>query len=240
MESIRILQDTYEMLYAITPAVSELLEAEMPKISNWNTKCKSVLNKHTKGQIKNWSYFFELDLYYQLVLLQDLWDELENYSDSLFFSEKNKSLFISSNNNSVLHIRNEVAHPENWGYESIIVDDFNLWKNTLKKAANALNYDLDELIADLHEQEKEKLLSMILEKVINPALQCETLDSKTKESVKNTKERLEIQNRASGIIAFFEDALRSKGGMSIMEKLHENGLIAFEDIKDDIKKIYYG
>ena len=80
----------------------------------------------------------------------------------------------------------------------------------------------------------------IEKKVINPALESGLLDKRTNKSVKETKERLEIQETAEGIIAFFEDALRASGGIKIKDKLHEKHLTAFEDIADDIFKMYYG
>ena len=76
MESIRILQDAYEKLYALTEPVANLLERELTKVSDWKQKCDYVLSRRN-CKVKEWNYFYELDLYYLLVLLEAGWEELE-------------------------------------------------------------------------------------------------------------------------------------------------------------------
>ena len=75
--------------------------------------------------------------------------------------------------------------------------------------------------------------------VINPALASDNLSEDMKLRIINTKDRLEKQNTAEGIIAFFTDALDSLAGKEIAQILEINNLKSFEKIKDEIFKEYY-
>lgn len=237
METIRILQDTYEKLYVITPLLAELLENEMPKTSlQWKQKCDSIL-RQKKNFHKQWSYFYELDTYYLLKLLKSQWNELADNSDTDFFTNENERLFISNKDDSIFSIRNEIAHPEQWDYE---LELYNRWGNSLAKAAKELGSDLSELLQQHHEPEKQRIFKIIDDTVIAPALHCTELPAETKKSVKNTRKRLEIQNTAAGIIAFFTDALHSNSGKSICNTPHAHKLKAFEDIEGSIRNAYFG
>ena len=70
MESIRILQDTYEKLYAITPPLGDLMENELAKLSPKFWKDDYVLPLfQKKGLLKDeWSHLYEIDSYYLLEL----------------------------------------------------------------------------------------------------------------------------------------------------------------------------
>lgn len=236
METIRILQDTYEKLYVITPLLAELLEKEMPKTSSqWKQKCDSILEKERCS--KQWSYFCELDSYYLLKLLKFLWNELADNSDTDFFTNENKRLFVSNRDDSILSIRNEIAHPEQWDYE---LELYNRWGNSLAQAAEELGSDLSELLRQQHEPEKQRILKIIDDAVIAPALRCTELPAKIKQSVENTRKRLEMQSTAAGIIAFFNDALHSNTGKSICDTLRAHKLNAFEDIESTVRDAYFG
>ncbi|MBR1404405.1 MAG: hypothetical protein IJ558_09510 [Treponema sp.] len=207
MESIRILQDTYEGLYAITSPIVDLLESELTKVTSWKQKCDSILKKHTGGKIKEWSYFCELDLYYLLILLKEEWNDLESFSDSTFFTDDNKKLFVSENENSVLNIRNNVSHPENWDYD---INQYRIWKKVLKKAAIELGSSMEELLYELHKPERERMLSYILDNTTNITLKSDKLPDDIRNSVLHTRDMLKSQMTAAGIITFFSDALKSE------------------------------
>lgn len=236
MNTIRILQKTYEMLYVLSKPLGDFIEKEMPK--GELKSCQDFLKDKTKNQIKDWKYYFDLDLYYLLRILNLKWDVLARTSKTDFFTKDNKRRFLSYRcNDSIMYIRNEISHPEQIEYS---IDLYDTWEKSIKEAAKSLGCSLPELLNDFHYQEKQKLLSHIEKNVINPALASTTLDARTKKRVKETKDRLEIQETAEGIIAFFEDALRASGGIEIKDILHKNNLTAFEDIAKDIFKMYYG
>lgn len=52
-------------------------------------------------------------------------------------------------------------------------------------------------------------------------------------------DRLEIQDSAEGIIAFFSDALNSIQGKEIGRTLEDYKLLSFEAIKNEILQEYY-
>jgi len=239
MNTIRILQKTYEMLYVLSKPVNKYLKKRLPEIStNWKKDCiEDVL----KVELKDGSSRYEeksinqLDIYYllKILLTNKNWNRLkEKFPMDPLYTTDNKTFLTEIKN-----LRNTVAHPTIKDYTNA---DFNNWKNKIERAAELFNSDLGTLLHDLHFQEKQKLLLLIEKKVISPALNCTTLDRKTKSKVKNTEYRLEIQETAEGIIDFFEDALRATGGKKIRDTLHKNNLTAFEDISDEIFKLYYG
>ena len=133
--------------------------------------------------------------------------------------------------------RNEVSHPEYWNYE---ISTYNSWHESLEKAAVALGSSLPELLYELHKPERKKMLDIILNRVVNPALQSKELPPEILKSIEDTKNRLEMQNTASGIMAFFTDALHSERGKQIYEALKKSGLSSFESIEREVRDAYYG
>ncbi len=240
MESIRILQNTYENLYALTRPLGNFLEEELKNISPkyWRDDYVTSLLQRKGVADKEWERLYEIDTYYLLELLRINWREFRTKSNTDFFSKDNWELFVNKRNGfSILNIRNVISHPESWDYTT---DDFNNWKTSFEQAAEQLGTSLPELLYDLHEPEKRRILNIILDNVINPALNCSTLPKEIKKRIVGTKERLEVQNTAAGIIAFFTDALRAKGGKEIYEELSKNGLQSFETIQQKIFSEYYG
>ncbi len=240
MESIRILQDTYEKIYAITPKLGELLENEFQKLyeKNWREDyVDSFLQK--KGVLNDdWNHLYEIDSYYLLELLRQNWNLFRNKSHSNFFSYDNFNLFINRNNkNSVLKIRNIISHPQYWDYD---IDTYRQWKKTLEKAALALGSPMEELLYELHKPERERMLNYILENTTNITLKSDKLPEDIRNSVLHTKTMLESQMTAAGIITFFSDALKAERGKQVVEALSKLGLPLFEDIKDEVFDMYYG
>lgn len=85
---------------------------------------------------------------------------------------------------------------------------------------------------------KQKLVKLIEDEVIEPALNCEALDEDVKESVVRTLIKFEILDSVDKVNDFFAGALASTRGEYVYKKLHENKLKAFEDIREEYNKIY--
>ena len=240
MESIRILQDTYEKLYAITPPLGDLIEEALRALSPqfWRDDYVTPIFQK-KGFLKDdWTHLYEIDSYYLLEILSKRWRVLSENSNGKFFSKKNWTLFVDINNeSSIISIRNEVSHPEYWNYE---ISTYNAWHESLEKAAVALGSSLPELLYELHEPERRKMLDIILSHVVEPALQSKELPSEILKSIEDTKNRLETQKTASGIMAFFTDALHSERGKQIYDALKKSGLSSFEAIEREVRDAYYG
>ncbi|MBD5426267.1 MAG: hypothetical protein HDR38_01760 [Treponema sp.] len=244
MESIRMLQDTYERLYAITSALGDFLETEFERVSplqwreNYVAPFLQSKKKFDAADDKNWRHLHEIDSYYLLELLKKYWDILAERTESTFFTKENRNLFVNRRNkNSLIFIRNEVAHPRYWDYT---IEEYNSWTESLKKAAEIFGQSMSELIGELHETEKRKLLDIIRNRVINPALKSDIIPESLLKHIRSTKERLETQNTAAGIMAFFMGAFRSETGKEIYEFFKSHKMESFESIEQDVRNAYYG
>jgi hypothetical protein len=85
---------------------------------------------------------------------------------------------------------------------------------------------------------RTEILSVIENKVLIEAINCETLPPEIKLSVDRTTLRLHSMRTLEEIIGFFNNAMRSERGIVVQDALHKEGLIAFEDIKDEINRIF--
>lgn len=163
------------------------------------------------------------------------WHNLKNLfpKDEYYFEEENKILY-----KKVRQIRNEVMHPS---LSSYTYADFLEQEKTINSFVNVFSQEknLPQLILELHQAEKTKLINIIEKNVIIPALSCEFLPENIIKSIKNTRTRLNIQNTAQGIISFFNDSLNAERGKEICKVLHKNSLKSFEDIKSEVEKSYY-
>ena len=101
-------------------------------------------------------------------------------------------------------------------------------RQTIKQAAILFGTPIEKLIRDLHESEKQKLLRIIHDEVIDPAIASPELDEKIKASVKNTAERLSKKTSAREIVVFFNNALlaNKEYGFEVEEK-HEYEICRF-------------
>ncbi len=265
MESIRILQDTYEKLYVLTRYLAKFMDEEIQKIEGWKEHCDKILSgseswKKWKG--RNWTNFYELDLYYLLFILKKSWDDFRRWTDSPFFSEENRALFVGTTekseyenvndeNYSVYDIRNTVAHPENMGFlEEYYSDSHNekyskykKWDEVIDKASDELGFSMGKLLCEIHEKEKNDLMKVIFENSTYKTMaspKYPSLSEKTRMGIERTKDRIEKQSTAAGIMAFFKDSEFLNKGTYIKEELEANGLPTFEDIREKIWLHYYG
>lgn len=191
MESIRILQDTYEKLYAITPEIGNKLESEFKALSNdWRSYyVDSLLRK--KGVYKKWTHLYEIDSYYLLKIMDRNWTMFMKKSESDFFTEENRNLFVNRKKEfSLISIRNKVSHPEQWNYSETVYQE---WTRSLETAAERLGTSMSELLYNLHKDEKEKILKYIFEHSTNITMKSpefKLLSKKTQETIIRTKGRL--------------------------------------------------
>lgn len=242
MESIYILQKTYENLYALTKPVAEFLEKNLPCVApnNWRFYCiDDVLKTESKDGVKRFidKTLYELDVYYLLkVLLEDrTWKVLKDmFPENDFYSDKNKKLLYE-----VKQIRNDVAHPR---IEKYTEQDFIDWTEKIEAVANLFGKNLGQLVAGLHKSEKDRLFNFIAERTFDITMNSpdfKKLPQSKQESVARTKKRLQEQATAAGIMALFEDSYFLHKGQPIKEGLEEYHLPTFEDVMEEVKDFYY-
>jgi hypothetical protein len=88
------------------------------------------------------------------------------------------------------------------------------------------------------EKLKEKILSVIEEKVLLKAVNAEGLPPDIKLSVDRTLLRFHSMRTLDEIMGFFNNAIHSDRGQIVETALHEHGLSSFEDIKDEVNELY--
>ena len=112
----------------------------------------------------------------------------------------------------------------------------------LEQAAKLFGKELGQLVADLHKSEKEKLFNFISERTFDITMNSphfKELPQSKQESIKRTKQRLQDQTTAAGIMALFEDSYFLKKGQPIKEGLEEYHLPTFEDVMSEVRDFYY-
>ena len=243
MESIYILQKTYENLYVLTKPIAEFLEKNLPCVApnNWKFYCiDEVLKTETKNGTEKFvdKNLYELDVYYLLkVLLDDRnWKVLKDlFPEDNFYSDENKRLLFAAK-----EIRNAVSHPRIGGYDE---RNFLDWTEKLESIARLFGKELGELVADLHKSEKDRLFNFICERTFDITMNSphfKDLPEKKQKSIARTKQRLQDQTTAAGIMALFEDSYFLNKGQPIKEGLEAYHLPTFEDVMDEVRKFYYG
>jgi hypothetical protein len=85
---------------------------------------------------------------------------------------------------------------------------------------------------------REEVISLIENRVLIQAINCETLKPDIKLSIDRTTLRLHSMRTTEEIIGFFNNAILSERGVIVQDALHKEKLLAFEDIKDEVNKIY--
>jgi hypothetical protein len=85
---------------------------------------------------------------------------------------------------------------------------------------------------------RAEILSIIENKVLLRAVNCETLPPDIKLSVDRTILRIHSMRTIEEIVGFFNNAMRSERGIVVEAALHKEGLLAFDDIKDEINRIF--
>jgi hypothetical protein len=85
---------------------------------------------------------------------------------------------------------------------------------------------------------KEKILSVIEEKVLLKAVNIDGLEPDIKLSIDRTTLRLHSMRTIEEIMGFFTNAIHSERGMIVQKALNEYGLSSFEDIKNEVNELY--
>ena len=233
MESIRILQDSYELLYALSFPMGKYLDSHMTKLNpNWFQEM-FLAKENTQSQFKGKSCASDLDIYFQAKLFKNYWFALQKQfpDEYKFFNTKNKYLI-----SDIQDIRNNIMHVDHSDYT---YSDFLQFQKKIKDAAILFNCNIDDLIIELHNEEKNKLLEIIKKEVLNPAIEYENLNDDIKASIKDTLNRLSSKASAREIHEFFHDALNAKKGKEVYSVLNNCKLKGFEDIIDLIDQAYY-
>lgn len=237
MESIRILQDIFERLYAVAIPMRDFLEDELPHVSkNWWYDCVESSLSHDSNYLYTDSSkdnLDDVDIYFLTKILLKYWEALRQKSpNSGLYTREHKENF-----RKLQELRNKIAHPEHRHYT-----DTEYWQaiKTIDTAAHFFGYSIKDLLHEIHQQEKAKILGIIQQKVLAPAIACETLDPDIKKSVVDTLDRLQKKSTAREIVDFFNDALDAKRGKVVYAALKSNGLTGFEDIKSLVLDCYYG
>jgi hypothetical protein len=99
---------------------------------------------------------------------------------------------------------------------------------------------LPEKPIPIHRDEnlKNEIISIIENKVLLDAVNCDTLALDIKLSVDRTILRINSMRTLEEIIGFFNGAMSSERGRIVEKALHDNGLLAFADIKDAVNEKY--
>lgn len=113
METIRVLQKTYENLYVLSTPIVLFLEAHLPVLSpNWkNEFVDKVIDEIKEGRnTENRVNLYDLDVYYLIKILRrkEIWYPLKSLfpEEGAFFTDENRKLF-----KDVQQIRNDISHP---------------------------------------------------------------------------------------------------------------------------------
>lgn len=239
MTSIQILKETYEGLYAITPVLADFLENEFKNLAplQWKENyVEQFLNRQKTRFCKEWKKLSDIDSYYLLELLNFYWKALREKSETKFFTWKNKNLFIARDKeNSLVNIRNEIAHPTK---DSYTTKDYFFWQESLEEAARQLGSNLEDLIENLHAAEKRKILDFLFENTTYKTLKSPDLPDDIRASILNTRDRLEALPTAEAVMTFLRDAQSANRGQHIRDTLKKLGCPTFDEFMPEVEGLY--
>ncbi|MDR1458749.1 MAG: hypothetical protein LBI60_00820, partial [Bacteroidales bacterium] len=85
---------------------------------------------------------------------------------------------------------------------------------------------------------KERIISVIEEKVLLKAVNFDGLEPNIKLSVDRTTLRLHSMRTVEEIVGFFNNAIHSERGLIVEKTLQKHGLSSFEDIRDEVNELY--
>lgn len=236
MESIFVLQDCFERLYALSVPFGTFINNHFDKIDkDWfrkyvlTNKSYSKFKKNLKGKTSA----ADLDICFQCKLLLNNWNLLKKHfpDEKDFFNNDTKLTILA-----VRNIRNETMHPVHTKHS---YDDLKNYRKQMEALAEKLGTTIDNCLDNLNNSSKEKLIKILKDNVTSKALACDALPEDIKISVRNTEKRLENKRTAKEILDFFYDALKSKRGGKIYEAFQKNNLKGFEDCVDLIEEAFY-
>jgi Asp-tRNA(Asn)/Glu-tRNA(Gln) amidotransferase C subunit len=210
----------------------------------WEDFIEPVLQRENKDNFKY------LDMSDLLNVFKINWEVIFKYLDNNYqkFKYNNEYKIV----NKVHKIRTIVAHANDIDMSpSIFVDSLSCLLDYARiircdiTIIQRLEIDWAKYISQLPMEERKfnkeetlmrNMLSIIDNKVLLNAINCETLDPDIKLSVDRTALRLHSMRTLEEMAGFFNNAMRTERGLIVEEELHKNNLLAFEDIKDDINR----
>jgi hypothetical protein len=191
--------------------------------------------------------------------LADLLNVFKMNINRIFNYQKHKDFYYRHDEtyqiiNKVHRIRTIVAHANDIDMSPFIFADSLACLLDYSRLIQADNAIVVKLELDWHRAEKSlpetapiprneellktRIISIIENKVLLGALNHATLPPDIKLSVDRTILRLHSMRTIDEIMGFFNNAMRSERGMVVQEALHNNGLLGFGDIRDEINRIY--
>jgi hypothetical protein len=212
----------------------------------WEDFIQPVLQRDDK---ENFKYLDIADL---LNVFKMNWERVFRYLDRNYRKYKYDNEYRLVN--KVHHIRTIVAHANETQMSPLVFSkslaallDFAKLVNAKENLLLKLEQDWNSYSRNLPSEcpvnkntgrLKEKILSLIEEKVLLRAINVETLPPGIKLSVDRTTLRLHSMRTIEEIMGFFNNAMKSKRGITVQDALHKHGLLAFEDIKDEVNTLY--
>ncbi|MDR0383471.1 MAG: hypothetical protein LBH50_05740 [Spirochaetaceae bacterium] len=247
---IKIFVTLYEHLLLLREDVINFLSEKLPFLYSERWWEEGVVNAYV---IHNQTLYDDIhslsgfDFSELLNILIYNWENIVLARNSVDSVPDNRSLRLFY---KMKTIRNDLAHPNDnkirssdfkkyIGYFtefSKIISNNAAYIEKLNRYVKFEKYENSDM--DL-EQKKLRIIKLIEDEVIEPALSCDTLDEDVKESLVGTLIKFEILNSLEDINAFFSRSLLSPSGKNIYKLLHENNLKAFEDILGKYNEIYY-
>lgn len=211
----------------------------------WEDYIEPVL-KHEKKD--NFKYLDVSDL---LNVFKMNWDVIFKYLDKKFYKFKYDKEYKLVN--KIHKLRTVVAHANDVDMSPYtFVDGLNnLWKFSKLIQADPelteeIEGDLNNYKTDLPARRKKpkeetvklKILGIIEDRVMLKAKSCETLPADVKLSIDRTMLRLHSMRTLDEVHGILNNSLTSERGLEILAALRKEGLLAFEDVIDEINAIY--
>jgi hypothetical protein len=209
----------------------------------WEDFIEPVLQKESK---ENFKY---LDISDLLNVFKVNWETIFKYLDKQYHKYKYDDEYKVVNR--VHKIRTIVAHANDIDMSPFIFVDSLSYLLEYAKIIRSSEPFMQKLEIDwikykkqlpvslpqTNREEKTRvdILSIIENRILLRAISCEALRPDIKLSVDRTSLRLHSMRTLDEIIGFFNNALRSERGMVVEKALHKNELLAFDDIKDEVR-----
>jgi len=203
-------------------------------------------------QYENKENFKYLDMSDLLNVFKMNWKNIFKYLEKMHFKIEYDDGYKLAN--EVHRIRTIIAHANEHEMSQFIFVDSLSCLSDYSKLIQADEILIQKLELDwrkyrkvlpehrLKKSEEEKLkaaiLSVIDNKVLLKAVNNDSLPADIRLSVDRTTLRLHSMRTVEEIIGFFNNAIRSERGIAVHTALNKKGLLGFEDIKEEINKIY--
>lgn len=259
---IKMFVTLYENILLLRNPLVDYLSEMLPSVYAGDWWEKAIINAFAIEQRDNEKQRYEKNKKYYLATSHDIqtfdifdiselidilifnWPSIVAHYHNNFSDSKIKLLY------KIKTIRNDISHPIE---DKLSSDDFrkyikyildfsefiNTEKSVFAKLNKYIHFNEYAIVSDDSSNDKKrKMLNLIEAKIIDPALKCENLNNEIKESLTRTLIRLEISETAEDINKFFRGALMSSRGEEVYKVLHQNKLLAFEDIRSEFTEIY--